>query len=152
MRGRESVWNDPSLPWTYDGPDPRWTYTLTVHSSRVQQDIKDDGMVYEDEEVYDAKDMAAALVWYSMCTLDPSMKHCDVRLRLSFGGLYEPYREVGEPYIPRIGDTYIYLVRWRADGAFLESYHVNETKFAEREPERNELTKIKAPGLMSHYK
>lgn len=150
---RDSVWTDLTKDWDHEGPDPRWNIKgITVRWSNVQQPIDQDGMMYEDEQSYSAKNLADAQKKYRTCLSDPAIKHCDVMLELSFGGLYRRLTEktVG---IPHMNGTYIYLVRWRADGAYLETYHINSSKFGERGAERNELTKTgNQPGLMEHYR
>jgi hypothetical protein len=96
-----------------------------------------------------AKTLEGARKMYQTRIMRPATVECDLQMRITFGG---HYYTIDTPFRPQFSTAYIYLARWRKDGAFMESYHINDSKFAERPEERNELDKnTRNPGLLSHW-
>jgi len=147
------VWTDTRMGWPDDreGPDPRIrSYTFHVESYDTLDDVKDpfseegeeDGNGFYSNEF---KNMKSACNAYHRRVKRPHTKRCDLFLCVSFGTVFMTKSKVSAP---QTNQAYMYISRWRADGAFVETYHVNEMKFAERELTEAENT----PGLYSHWK
>lgn len=150
----DDVWNNLRLFWEKDGPDPRLREPIfTVYST---DSYTNPAEIYapEPEDVY-AKNFSTikgAMSCYRTRIERPKTQSCDIQLQMGFGGFYQSAR--AKVFCPNFHTTYIYLVRWRLDGAFVESYHVNESKFGERETDKvcDELQRTKnVPGLMSYW-
>lgn len=150
----KGIWKDFSKSWPQEGfgPDPRIRkYDFSVRYQTKHTDPSNDGLINEGEREKHFKTFEQAVKHYEKMVSDPSIVECDIRMTIEFGGYYRTMQKV---FTPSFNHTYIYLVRWRKDGAFLESYHFNESKFAERAPmdgkhENTVLTKT--PGLMSYW-
>ncbi len=147
----EDPWNDLSLAWPEDsGPDPRIRGDFVVYSSDKKSDPTDpfgDTLSWSE----DHNTLKSAINAYKKRIRRPETQECDIQLNLKFGG---HYMTIKEPIRPSFPETYIYLTRWRRGGAFVESYHLNEIKFSERNHGKrtDELHRTAdTPGLMSHY-
>lgn len=148
----KGIWKDFSKSWPQEGfgPDPRIrSFKYSVRTQKNHTDPSNDYKVMDGEEIKHVKTFEQAVKLYEKKVSDPSIVECDIMMEIEFGGYY---RRLEPIFTPSFNHTYIYLVRWRKDGAFLESYHFNESKFTERAPmegkhENTVLTKT--PGLMS---
>lgn len=149
------MWKNRALAWEgRAGPDARiGRVSYTVYSRDAHTDLHDP---FSDGKIKDAycesfKTLDAAKRSYEKRIKRPHTKECDLQMHMEFGGFFW---SMGDFYVPRISETYIWLARWREDGAFIETYHINESKFAERDTDRvtDELTRTsKTPGLRSYY-
>lgn len=146
-------WDNVTVAWNSPGPDPRiQTWDFIVRSSNELLDLRDPfARPTEDEWVHHCKSFKVAMNEYKKRISRVTTKTCEIELHMKFGCYFQNLKE---PLHPNFNETWIYLVRWREDGAFLESYHTNESKFGERTHGRktNELPEMKkAPGLMAHW-
>lgn len=149
-RWRADLFNADQPQWKGPGPDARITSARFIVTSYGE--LLDPSQPFAGskkgawQRVYAS--FKAAKGAYERRIVRECTQECSIELRLKFGtGLFS----IGE--IP-FNETYICLVRWRSDGAFLESYHVNEAKFAERDHGRrtDELVRIRGvPGRRSAY-
>lgn len=162
MKKASNIWTDYRADWLDDpqarGPDPRIRNAIfVVYSRDALTDLGDafadcvsDGI---DEYTECFETLAAAKNAYETRIRRQKTKQCDIQLHLTFGSVF--FRlNCDRPLVPQFSETYIYLVRWRADGAFLESYHINESRFGERQDDvrTDELSRTtKRPGLMAYY-
>ena len=147
-------WKDLSQKWTGKGPDPRiQPASFSVISYDTLFDPTDpfsegtDGKGYWQKAF---KTFEAARKAYEKRIRRAETKQCDIQMHMRLCGYYQYFQEV---YRPSFSETYIYLVRWRQDGAFLESYHINESRFGERNTKQraDELQRPNQPGLLSYW-
>lgn len=148
----DDVWKNYKLFWSGNGPDPRISgIGYTVYSRDEHQDPHNLFPSTKGEFSASFKTLEAAKKCYERRIKLPTTKECDIQMHMTFGGFWVKFDDVP---VPRFSETYIWLVRWRADGAFLESYHLNESKFGERDTDRctDELSRAEhIPGLRSYY-
>lgn len=148
------IWKNLKEEWSEErGPDPRiQSFTFSVESQDELSNPNDPYAPLPNSHWSKSfKTLKDAIAAYEKRIKRPETKECDIRLHMAFGGYW---RSIKEPFHPNFSETYIYLVRWRADGAFVESYHLNESKFGERNHGKvsDELTRLKTvPGLMSYW-
>jgi len=145
-------WNNLREKWTGRGPDPR--IQLAVFSVRSYDKLYDPTDPFAEATVdsweKEFKTIAAATKAYQKRIERPQTKQCDIMMHMKYGGYFQYF---DEPFRPTFFQTYVYLVRWREDGAFLESYHINESKFGERNTNQatDELERRNNPGLLSYW-
>lgn len=151
----QDIWKNLREEWPDDakGPDPRvQRFSFLVESQDELSDPADPyGPLPDSFWSQPFKTLKTAIAAYEKRIKRPQTKECDIKLHMLFGGYWRSIKEV---FHPNFSETYIYLVRWRSDGAFLESYHLNESKFGERNHGKafHELPQLEAvPGLMSHW-
>jgi endonuclease IV len=148
------TWNELKEDWTLrPGPDPRWRINYIQVNWRFAHTALDGhDLIQEDEQFYTAKDIEDAREkFHEVVASVKGVKEIDVSLCLNFGGLFDR-REI---FVPWTSEVHIFLVRWREDGAYPESYHFNESRFGERvsDEHHHELGgSRKHPGLMSYWK
>jgi hypothetical protein len=145
----KELWKNLSDQWPNDqGPDPRMSFDFTVDSRDVHLDFKDQS-IPPGEWTGQANTLEDAHGMYCKRIQRPQTLECDIQMKIQFGG---HFRRMDGPMTPQFNTAYIYVARWRKDGAFMESYHVNQSKFAERGSEQNELDRSTVhPGLMLHW-
>jgi hypothetical protein len=150
-------WDDLRAYWPDDGhgPDARVRWALYVIWRTAPTDpAKGDGRVPADEQQEEFRDMQHAMAWWRSLISDDTVQEVDVQMRLKMGGVWWKGRDDGVVH-PRMTESYIYLLRWRRDGAYLESYHFNDARFGERDAtaDHHECSVVKhEPGLMAHWK
>jgi hypothetical protein len=154
------LWTDAGVFWPEDapGPDPRVrAFKFVVSSWDYLDDVKDPfGETVDKMWDKEYKTAQAAINAYHNRLKRKETQRCDIQMNLKYGSIFQ---QVVSTPIPRLspmfsGTVYIYLARWRADGAFVETYHTNERKFSERNHKRrtDELDRTcDTPGLMEHY-
>lgn len=146
------IWDDWRELWEGKGPDPRIQPLVFYVKSRDDFIAPSEPFETMEGEWSDTfNTMKKAMTAYKKRMKRTKTKQCDIQLHLKFGGAWQIAHKIPRPHFP---ETWIYLVRWRADGAFLESYHTNTSKFGERDHGRrtNELQNMtKTPGLLSHW-
>lgn len=139
------LWKNKGEYWPNDnGPDPRMSFTFTVFSRDAHQLDFNSMRIPNGEWSDSAKTLESAYKLYQKRIQRPETVECDLQMCIEFGGYL---RKLEEPIVPQFSSSYIFIARWRKDGAFIESYHMNDIVFAEREPEQN----IREPGLLSHW-
>lgn len=152
MSKRKISWDKMNDPWKSDAsyPDPRInSWQFVVSARKEHEDLNDEyPPLPEYEETHCFKTMKAAYNCYKKAISRTEIIECDIEMILVPGGAYHPPKH----FIPRNREFRSWVVRWREDGAFLESYHDSGMKFRERvdpsyDPEDPECQ----PGLKSHW-
>ena len=144
------AWGDFREQWKGDTPDARLAFEYRVYSRDhlidVAQRFSDTALgLWMDS----CKTMAGAYSLYKKRIKRPKTKECFIELKVNFGGVWGVYKT---PFRPEFKETYIVIARWRADMAYMESYHVNESKYWERNNEAcDELERGRKPGLMFYW-
>jgi hypothetical protein len=150
------VWSDRREPWPEaHGCDARITCVFMVQSRDVHTALNDGiGRIPVGEWSESADTLEAAVKLYQERISRPNTVECDIEVKTEFGGVWTTY---GPNYVPhpQCSASYMYLVRWRKDGAYLESYHMNSSKFGERvkddEHVRDEKERQQRLGSMAHW-
>lgn len=149
------LWTDAREHWPEDarGPDPRVrSFRFVVNSWNYLDDVTDP---FSDNTkkmwCKTFKTAQAAFNAYHARVKRDETQRCEVCMRIEYGCIWQTAPKVPMPMFG--GETFVYLIRWRADGAFTETYHVNERKFGERSKRCvDELSRTRdTPGLMTHY-
>ena len=153
MKKKTDQWKDLRETWDCrPGPDPRWRIEgIQVIWRFAHTSLDKWERTQHDEQHYQAKTLEDARKKFEhVVTKVAGVKEIDVKLHLVLGGFFRT--SFVAPYTSEVN---IYLIRWREDGAFPESYHFNEVRFAERKLDEghHELGGGRSfPGLMKYWK
>lgn len=151
----DDVWSDPRTAWPDEnpGPDPRIRdFKFEVRSYDILNDVSDPFSESGEPWANEYTTLKAACNAYHKRIKRKATKQCDLILVMNYGSCWQkPLRGI---WVPMVNDVYNYLARWRADGAFVETYHLNEMRFGERSKRKlNERTETHdTPGLFSYWK